>query len=101
MWAAQNKAKRLALLEKAIVENPDSLFCHYNLANHLKILGEYARAIAHYVPCFDGDLSLDWVKMSFFSASLNDVSLIDIVPSLLVLIPSSAKYFELAPKPII
>jgi glycosyltransferase involved in cell wall biosynthesis len=69
VWAAQNKAKRLALLEKAIVENPDSLFCHYNLANHLKILGEYARAIAHYVPCFDGDLSLDWVKMSFFSAS--------------------------------
>ena len=69
VWSAQNKAKRLTLLEKAIVENPDSLFCHYNLANHLKILGEYARALAHYVPCFEGDITLDWVKMSFFSAS--------------------------------
>ena len=69
VWTAQNKAKRLTMLEKAIGENPDSLFCHYNLANHLKILGEYARALAHYVPCFDGDLELEWVKMSFFSAS--------------------------------
>jgi glycosyltransferase involved in cell wall biosynthesis len=69
VWAAQNKAKRLTLLERAIVEDPESLFCHYNLANHLKILGDHARALAHYVPCFDGDLSLDWVKMSFFSAA--------------------------------
>lgn len=69
VWSAQNKAARLGMLEKAVSENPESLFCHYNLANHLKILGEYARALAHYLPCFDGDLSLPWVQMSFFSAA--------------------------------
>ena len=47
VWSAQNKAARLGMLEKAVSENPESLFCHYNLANHLKILGEYARALAH------------------------------------------------------
>ena len=69
VWAAQNKAKRLSMLEAALKENPDSLFCHYNLANHLKILGEYARALAHYAACFEGDRDLEWVRMSFFSAA--------------------------------
>ena len=69
VWAAQNKAGRLEMLEKAIRDEPNSLFCHYNLANHLKILEEYARALAHYVPCFDGDPEQVWVQMSFFSAA--------------------------------
>ena len=69
VWAAQNKAKRLSMLESALAENPESLFCHYNLANHLKILGEHARALAHYAACFDGDRERVWVQMAFFSAA--------------------------------
>ena len=69
VWAAQNKAKRLSMLESALAESPESLFCHYNLANHLKILGEHTRALAHYVACFEGDREQEWVQMSFFSAA--------------------------------
>ena len=69
VWSAQNKAARLSMLEQALADNPESLFCHYNLANHLKILGNHARALAHYVACFEGDIERPWVKMSFFSAA--------------------------------
>ncbi|MEE2758307.1 MAG: glycosyltransferase [Myxococcota bacterium] len=69
VWDAQNKAQRLGMLEKALVENPDSLFCHYNLANHLKILEQFERAVFHYEKCFEGDLGQEWVKIAHFSAA--------------------------------
>ncbi|MBV71276.1 MAG: hypothetical protein CMH52_07995 [Myxococcales bacterium] len=69
VWAAQNKAERLGMLETALVENPDSLFCHYNLANHLKILEKFERAVEHYEKCFDGDLGQEWIKIAHFSAA--------------------------------
>jgi len=69
VWADQNKAARLSMLEAAVEADPNSLFCHYNLANHLKILGEPARALTHYQKCFAGDHTVEWVKLSFPSAA--------------------------------
>ena len=69
VWNAQNKAARLGMLEKALEDEPESLFCHYNLANHLKILERYERALTHYRACFGGPLAKEWIKMSFFSAA--------------------------------
>ena len=36
----QRKVERLTMLERAVREQPDSAFTHYNLANHLKILSD-------------------------------------------------------------
>ena len=69
VWADQNKAARLGMLEAAVEADPESLFCHYNLANHLKILGEPKRALEHYRKCFAGDRNLDWVQLAFPSAA--------------------------------
>ena len=69
VWGAQNKAARLSMLEKAVAEDPNSLFCRYNLANHLKILGDPGAALSHYQLCFAGDIREEWVRFSFFSAA--------------------------------
>jgi hypothetical protein len=69
VWGAQNKDARLSMLQKAVSEEPDSLFCRYNLANHLKILGDPAAALENYQLCFAGDIQEEWVRFSFFSAA--------------------------------
>ncbi len=69
VWKAQNKAERLGMLEKALEENPESRFCHYNLANHLKILEQYERAVFHYEKCIAGDSAQEWIKIAHFSAA--------------------------------
>ncbi len=48
VWARQNKDARLGLLEKAVAQQPGEPFVHFNLANHLKILGRYEEALKHY-----------------------------------------------------
>lgn len=72
VWAQQRKVERLAMLERAVREQPDSAFVHYNLANHLKILERFDEALAHYRACLEriGDgPALEWHTMAPVAAA--------------------------------
>ncbi|MCA9557747.1 MAG: glycosyltransferase family 2 protein, partial [Myxococcales bacterium] len=72
VWAHQRKVERLTMLERAVREQPDSPFTHYNLANHLKILERFDEALSHYRACLDrlaGERSLEWHTMAAVMAA--------------------------------
>ena len=71
VWRKQNKAARISLLERAVEENPSDPFVHFNLANHLKVLGDYKRARVHYKNVRDRlDLPyLEWHFESYYAAA--------------------------------
>ncbi len=72
VWAHQRKVQRLTMLERAVREQPDSPFTHYNLANHLKILERFGEALTHYRACLDllaGERSLEWHTMAAVMAA--------------------------------
>ena len=72
VWSAQRKDERLSLLERAIKEAPSSLFAHYNLANHLKILNRYDEAVVHFIDALPEErenLSFDWQLSACYSGA--------------------------------
>ncbi len=69
VWAAQRKVERLTMLEAALAEEPDSPFCHFNLANHLKILEDHEPALEHFLASLDADLDTEWVQMAYLGAA--------------------------------
>jgi glycosyltransferase involved in cell wall biosynthesis len=71
VWSAQRKNERLTLLERAIEEAPNSLFAHYNLANHLKILDRHDEAVEHFISALpkETDLSFDWQISACYSGA--------------------------------